>query len=315
MTYRAMHDDSLMSAEAGKFLDEAPPLQHRPLCDTDMAQLRAEIRAGFTMGAERAIARHRVEVDRTQIAGTPCLEVRPSNSATERTVLYCYGGGYVTGSPFEDLPVSAALADHLKARVVAVDYRLAPEHPYPAAVEDGFAVFRALATSCSPGSWAIAGESAGGNLALALVQRACSHGLSLPSAVALLSPWCDLSNAGDSITANAGRDPTLHPEFLGDAARAYAGARDRSDPDVSPLHGRFDAAFPPTIITSGTRDLLLSQCVRLARTMRGAGVPVELCIWDGLWHVFEFYDQLPEAHQSLAHVAGCLAQRLNGSAA
>jgi len=305
-----MQDHTVMSEEAQRFLDVAPPLKHDPLAATDIDKRRAGIRAEFMPASERALERHNVTTSQIEVAGVACMEVMPGGGAADRTVLYCYGGGYVTGSPFEDLPITAALADHLKARVVAVDYRLAPEHPYPAALDDAIAVYRSISTSCAPGTWAIAGESAGGNLALALLQQAQAEGLAMPAAAGLLSPWCDLGNSGDSIDSNAGRDPTLHAEFVREAALAYAGQTALKDPGVSPLYGHFGAAFPPVIITSGTRDLLMSQCVRLAGVMRQSGVSVDLRVWAGLWHVFEFYDELPEAAASLREIADHLHIRL-----
>ena len=305
-----MQHHTMMSDQAQKFIDDAPPLEHEPVDPATIDKLRADTRAGFEPAARRAVARHKVQTQDIEIAGIACMEVKPEGEQTERTVLYCYGGGYVTGSPFEDLPITAALADHLKARVVAIGYRLAPEHPYPAAVDDGFAVYQSVCRSCAPGTWAIAGESAGGNLALALMQRAAAAGLAMPGAAALLSPWCDLANQGDSLSSNAGRDPTLHPDHLEDAARAYAGGRDLTDPLVSPIYGAFSDRFPPVIMTTGTRDLLMSGVVRLSRVMEQAGMSVDLRVWDGLWHVFEFYDELPEAAASLREIADHIHIRL-----
>lgn len=245
--------------------------------------------------------------------GIACQEVRPkpgaASSITDRVILYFFGGGYAQGSPFEDLPITAALADFTGARVVVPHYRLAPENPYPAALNDGIAVYRALVDASAPSRLALAGESAGGNLALAVLGRARAEGLSMPCAAALLSPWADLSNAGDSIAANASRDPTLDPFMLEDFAAAYAAGADRRDTGISPLFGSFDSAWPPFMVTTGTRDLLMSQSVRLAEVLRRAGVGIDLRIWDGLWHVFEFYDELPEAARSLAQIAAFLIER------
>ena len=301
-----MGDGTMMSDAARRFLDEAEPLQHQSLSDIDLEDMRSEIRAGFAPASERAIERHRIAIRQIEIAGIPCMEVMPAGGQANRTVLYHYGGGHVAGSPFEDLPITAALADHLKARIVAVDYRLAPEHPCPAAIDDGFAVYVSISQSCAPGTWAIAGESAGGNLTLSVLQRAQANGLPMPCAAALLSPWCDLGNQGDSTTNNAGRDPTLHPDHIVDAARAYAGGRDLDDPEVSPLYGNFGPEFPPVIITTGTRDLLMSQCLQLARKLREAGLSADLRVWDGLWHVFEFYDEIPESAASLREISAFL---------
>src|SRR6056297_2154203 len=157
-----------------------------------------------------------------------------------------------------------------------------------------------------PGKLAVAGESAGGNLMLVTLRRAQAAGLPMPCAAALLSPWCDLTHGGESLAANDGRDPTLPFGNVDRAAKAYAGDAARDDPDISPLLGRFGPWFPPALITTGTRDLLLSPSVELARRLRAAGADVDLRIWDGLWHVFEFYDELPEAAESLAQAGAFL---------
>ena len=269
---------------------------------------REETRAEFVPRAERALERLGPKVERTEIDGVPCLEVTPADSAPERTILYGYGGGYVSGSAFEDLIISAALADLAHARIITPEYRLAPEHPYPAAVDDGYAVYRAVADETPAGAFALAGESAGGNLALAILLRAQRDGLPMPGAVALLSPWSDLANRGDNPNGD-GRDPTLDAETLDDYAGLYAGGADLADPDISPINGRFGPDFPPVLITSGTRDALMGQCTRLAQVLREAGVDVDLRIRDGLWHVFEFYDELPEARQSLEEIAAFLMRR------
>ncbi|MGI9463335.1 MAG: alpha/beta hydrolase [Aestuariivirgaceae bacterium] len=307
MTFKAM-----MSDEALQFVENAPPLQYEPLEGADIDKYRADVRAGFAPASESATERHKVVTRQVEIAGVPCMEVTPAHDQSSFTVLYHYGGGYVTGSPFEDLPITAALCDHLKARLVVTHYRLAPEHPFPAALDDALAVYQSISQSCAAGTWAIAGESAGGNLTLSVLQRAQADGLPMPVAAALMSPWCDLCNQGDSITSNADRDPTLHPEHLFEAARAYAGERELSDAGISPLYGTFGEKFPPVIITTGTRDILMSHCVRLSRVLREAGRPVDLRVWDGLWHVFEFYDELPEAAASLREIADFLDGHLAG---
>lgn len=204
-------------------------------------------------------------------------------------------------------PIVAPLCAATGARVIVPDYRLAPEHPWPAAIEDGFAVYRELAAR----PFAIVGESAGGNLALVLMQRARADGLRLPGAAALLSPWCDLSNSGESLHFNEGRDPSLSAQASWQAARHYAGACPVDDPGISPINGRFDAGFPATLITTGTRDLHLSQSVMLSQVLRDFDVPVDLQVWEGLWHVFEWVDHLPEAQQSIQRIAAHLRSHMN----
>jgi monoterpene epsilon-lactone hydrolase len=292
------------SDAALKFIQEWPVDTSARLRPQDIHSVRAEIAAIYGPRAERAVAVSGVEVTETVIADIPCLRITPPVADAGRRIFYGYGGGFITGGPFDDLIISAPLAAASRAEVIAPHYRLAPEHPYPAAIDDGLAVYEAMAKT---GPLSAVGESAGGNLVLAVLARARMAGLATPDAVALLSPWCDLTSSGDSLTGNDGRDPTLTRAFVEDGAAMYAGGGELASPDISPLFGAFPADFPPCLISSGTRDLLVSQSVALARTLREAGAPVDLRIWEGMWHVFEFYDELPEAAASLTEIAGFLS--------
>ncbi|MEO0493075.1 MAG: alpha/beta hydrolase, partial [Actinomycetota bacterium] len=260
---------------------------------------RAAIRWGWAPSMTAARAEFAPNERTLEVGGVPCLEV--TGAAQTGTILYFFGGGHVVGSPEEDIVIAAPLAVDAGARVIAVRYPLAPEHPYPAAVDTAEAAYRALLDEIGDAPLVVAGESAGGNLALALVQRARAAGLRLPDALALLSPWGDMGFHGDSHRTN--RDPTL---VLGDGeletmADLYRGDTPVDDPLVSPVHADF-TGFPPTLITTGTRDLLLSDCVRISAGMRADGVDVALRVWEGMWHVFEFYRELPEARASMAEI-------------
>ena len=268
--------------------------------------LRAETLAYITPAVKRVLAATGVSTKTTDIAGIDCLIVTPPELRVQWPVLYGYGGGFVQGSPFEDLTIAAPLCAITGAKVIIPHYRLAPEHPWPAAIQDGMAVYRAL----SGAPFALVGESAGGNFALALMLQAAKDGLNMPGVAALLSPWCDLSNTSDSQGFNDGRDPTLTMQDSQSAAHHYAGANDVSNPAISPINGDFDAGFPPCIITTGTRDLLLSQAVSLSNILRSRDVPVDLQVWEGLWHVFEWDDRLPEAARSLSRIAAFLLQHM-----
>lgn len=299
-----------MSEAARAYLNQPAAEPMAPLSPETVDAYRKVAKDEFLPRAERAVKQHGVTVSEVEIGGVPCLDILPPGGQPAGTVLYCYGGGHVTGSAREDLIVSAGLCRHSGMRVVAVDYRLAPEHPYPAAVDDGAAVYDALCHG--PGPFGIAGESAGGNMALALMQRARAEGLPMPVAAVLLSPWCDLTHGGDSLQANDGRDPTLDLAFVEAAAQMYAGETARDHPGVSPINGAFGPEFPPTLVTTGTRDLLMSPSIEVTRRMRAAGVSVDLDVYDGLWHVFEFYDELPEAAQSLTRGGAHLARHMGG---
>ncbi|MEM6588411.1 MAG: alpha/beta hydrolase [Pseudomonadota bacterium] len=297
-----MTDGSYMSAEARSLLAEFARAEREVATRENIGRLRAETRSAYMPRADRALAQSGVQVDEVSIGGQACLDIRPQGDV-HGTVLYCYGGGYISGSASEDLIVSAVLAAGAGARFVAVEYPLAPEHPWPAANDAAWAVYEAL---LAEGPVALAGESAGGNLALTVMQRAVAK---IP-AVLLLSPWCDLTHGGDSVEANDARDPSLGRAQLQAAAGLYAGQADAGLPAISPLYGAFSADGPPVMITTGTRDILLSQCTELARRMAAAGQAVRLDVYDGLWHVFEFYDELPEAAASLQAGAAFLKMHL-----
>ena len=294
-----------LSVQAQRFLDAGirPARDRSP---ANLPSLRAEERAYITPGVERAIAEHGVTTATITIAGVPCLSVEPKHHTTTWPILYGYGGGFVMGSPYEDLTIAAPIAAQTGARVIIPDYRLAPEHPWPAGLDDGFAVYRALADE----DFALVGESAGGNFGLSLMVRARQAGLPLPRVAALLSPWCDLTNSGASLTLNDGRDPTLAKQEVDAAAAHYAGLHDRRQAEISPLFADFDDSYPPCIITSGTRDLLLSPSEDLAARLSAAGVPVKLRIWEEMWHVFEWNNELPEAAASITEISAFLSSHM-----
>lgn len=295
-----------LSAQALKFLDQEVRLRDRSA--HNLPDMRARAKALAAAEAPRTCRAYGVRMDETILGGVRCLDVRPPKLRVDWPILYAFGGGMVEGSPMEDLPIIAPLSSLTGARVIVPDYRLAPEHPWPAAVDDGFSVYRALADR----TFAIVGESAGGNLSLAWMLKAKADGLRLPGAATLLSPWCDLSNAGESLTFNDGRDPTLTRRNSDIAASYYAGTNNVDQPLISPINGIFDSGFPPVLISTGTRDLLLSQAVRLAQRLRDSGAKVDLQVWEGLWHVFEWYEELPEARQSIHQIAEHLTQAMAG---
>ena len=290
-------------------LDEPP----RDVTRDNLAATRAVTAAEFAPRIERALDRYPVEVREITLGGVDCLEIIPRADRKSGTVLYCYGGGYIMGSPREDLVVSAAFAAHVGVRVVAPWYRLAPEHPYPAPIDDCMAVHAVVSDDPSCGPLALAGESAGGNAALCLLRRSMEAGAAMPVAVALLSPWSDLTHEGDSHHSNDGRDPTLTLDLARQAALIYSGGRDLAHPGLSPLRAAWNEPLPPVMITTGTRDLLLDQNKTLATVLKSAGADVTLRVWDDLWHVFEFYDELPEADHSLRDIAAFLRRHLHGS--
>ena len=223
-----------------------------------------------------------VKVTEEVIAGVPVL--RASSGAQSRgTVLFLHGGAYVLGSA-RDVVSTAHVAADGGPDVVSVEYRLAPEHPYPAAVEDALAVYRELVRDPGPRRLVVTGESAGGGLTLALLQKAREEGLPMPAAIVPVFPWADLSLSGESSTANIGRDMLTRSQVLENAAW-YAGGRDLRDPGLSPLFGSF-RGFPRTYIPVGQYDLVLDDARRVATKMRAEDVDVVLDEWPGTIHGF-----------------------------
>jgi acetyl esterase/lipase len=229
-----------------------------------------------------------VRIARDTIAGVPVHRIEPVHRDPVlggRTLLYLHGGAYVYGAGDAGVYEAALIAGRLGLPTVSVDYRMPPEHPAPAAVEDVVAVYRALAAALAPGHLAIGGTSAGGGLALTAVQRMSAEGLPVPGAIYAGTPWADLSKTGDTLYTNEGIDRALvaYEGQLEAAALRYAGSLPLTDPRVSPLYGDF-SGFPPTWLVTGTRDLFLSDTVRVHRAVRRAGSVADLVVFEGLSH-------------------------------
>jgi monoterpene epsilon-lactone hydrolase len=300
---------STVSAQARRFLDEALPIATMNTDLAVLAGLRRDIHALVSPAGKALAARLGVQVTEGEAGGVPVQWITPAERRNDNTILYFFGGGHITGSPDEDLAITARLAHFSGSRVCAPWYRLAPEHPFPAARDDALAVYTAL--NAGPGRLALAGESAGANLALSLLGVLGAGGLAMPGALALLSPWCDLTHSGDTIATLDGIDPSLDFDHqLQHMAGAYAGGRALDDPGISPLFADVPPGLPPTVITTGTRDVLLSDCARLSTKLRAAGVQVDLRVYEGMWHVFEYYPDLPEAEDSTRGIAAFLTHHL-----
>jgi acetyl esterase/lipase len=271
-----------------------------------VAAWRHAVNDGWTAGDPPPLELgHQVEA----VGGVRCL--RTEQAGTIGTVVYLHGGGYALGSPEVAVPITARLAGDLE--LVSVDYRLAPEHPHPAAVSDGLAVYRALLAEQPERPIAVAGDSAGGGLALSVTLELRDGGEQLPAALALLSPHLDhgpgprpaMLRRDEMRRGQASRELS---EWL---AFAYCGSMDRADPRLSPLRAE-PGGLPPVLVQVGGAEALLSQSVRFARRARLAGVDVTLDVWDELWHTWH-YHRLPEADRALAEVAHFLARQLSAA--
>jgi len=219
-------------------------------------------------------------------------------------VLYFHGGGYVAGSARTGTHLAAELARRAGGRAYSVDYRLAPEHPYPAAVEDGLAAYAGLLESGGrPGRVVLAGDSAGGGLAVATLLAARERGLPQPAAVAVFSPWADISRAGASMRTKDGADPLFSHAALGWYADKYLPNGDRSAPLASPVFGTL-GGLPPMLIQVGSHEVLLDDAVRLAAAAGRDDVDVTLRVAAEGTHVFQLYfGALDEADEALDEVA------------
>jgi monoterpene epsilon-lactone hydrolase len=247
--------------------------------------------------------RHKVRLEMSELAGVPIDRYRaPSHRGSEPTVLYIHGGGYVTCSPASHRDSIPRVAHVTGARVIAPYYRLAPEHPFPAALEDVLRVYRELVQQgTSPDRIVLGGDSAGGGLALALLLRLREEGEPLPRAAFLISPWVDLSLSRDALLGLAPRD-YLGADLVTDNARSYAGMHPLTDPLISP--GLADlTGLPPLLVQSGEWELLNEQHRRFVTRARAAGVEVRYEEGAGMLHAFTcFAGIVPQGRAALASI-------------
>jgi monoterpene epsilon-lactone hydrolase len=247
----------------------------------------------------------RVDADgvRADMIATP-------DSEADRHVLFLHGGAFIIGSPNLYRHLTWRIASATRSRLLAVDYRLAPEHPFPAALEDAFTAYRWLVTSgADPRRIAVMGDSAGGGLVFSLMLRLRDEGYPLPGAAVALSPWTDLALTGASLRVNATFDPMLSaddpPLFVND----YLAGADPRAPYVSPLYGD-PVGLPPTFIQVGSDEVLRDDAVRMADRMRAAGCQVELEIWPRMPHVWHvFVPLIPEARRAIERVGAFVREK------
>lgn len=220
------------------------------------------------------------------------------------TILYLHGGGYYFCSPATHRGLVFAFAKRSGARIFSLDYRLAPEHPFPAALDDALAAYRKLmADGVPPASIVIAGDSAGGGLALATLFALRDAGDLLPAGAVLFSPWTDLAATGASVKTNDGRDSMFYGRAIAPAGKLYLGNADVRNPYISPVYGHFDG-LPPLFIQVGDTEVLLDDSTRVVEKARAVGVSVDVDIWPKMPHVFQMFAPfVPEANQALQRAA------------
>jgi monoterpene epsilon-lactone hydrolase len=235
--------------------------------------------------------------------GVTALRVTGPESRAGYHVIYLHGGAYVFGSPSHYRNFLWRIARATRAQVLFVNYRLAPEHPFPAALDDAVAAYRwLLAEGADPSRIVIMGDSAGGGLAVSALFRLREQGIAMPAATVMMSPWTDLTVTGESNRVNAESDPLLEPEQARYIARLYLAGADPRSPDASPLYGD-PTGLPRSLIQVGSDEIMLDDSLRMAQKMRAAGVDVELEVWPLMPHVWQvFAGFVPESRRAIEKI-------------
>jgi acetyl esterase/lipase len=248
-------------------------------------------------------------IETRDVGGVTVYDVIPDGVRADdrRVYLELHGGGFIQGGGEICRARAPGAAALVGARTWAVDYRMPPGHPFPAPLEDCLSAYRGLLELRRPSEIVVGGASAGGNLVAALLLRARDEGLAMPAAAVLHTPLVDLTESGDSIQTNMGLDPLLTSNHA-PALQLYAGGHDLREPYLSPLYGDL-TGFPPTILTTGTRDLLLSDTVRMHRALRAAGVRADLHVFEAAGHG-GFLGRAPEDQDRIAEVRRFIAEVL-----
>jgi monoterpene epsilon-lactone hydrolase len=281
-----------------------------PAAPRDADEWKALVAAASAVEAKRIAELRRlfsVEVAEISIAGVRCYEVTPQKMPAKnrnRLLVTAHGGGYVFGPGEAGILEAITMAGFSQMRVISIDYRMPPDFPFPAAMDDAMAVWKEVVKRVKPARIGLFGTSTGGGMTLLMVQRAKAEGLPLPAAIAPGTPWSDLTKTGDSYFTNEAIDNALggYEPLLSAAAKLYANGIDLKDPRLSPVYGDF-AGFPPTILTTGTRDLFLSNTVRVHRKLREAGVEAQLEVYEGQSHGQYIPDpSAPEAKEAFGEI-------------
>ena len=282
-------------------------LKSRPVVENPPV---ADMRKGFDVLASKFPLTPEFTFTRVDAGGVPAAWVEAPGADSGRTMLYLHGGGYVIGSIDTHRELAGRLSQAAAARVLIIDYRLAPEHPYPAAVEDAAAAYRwLLANGADAARTTIAGDSAGGGLTVAAMLALRESGDPLPAAGVCLSPWVDMEGIGDSMTGKADVDPMVRYEGLVRMASLYLNGADPRTPLAAPLYADL-SGLPPLLIHVGTAETLLDDAVRLADRAKAAGVDVTFESWDDMIHVWHlFAPRLPEGQQAVERVGEYVRER------
>ena len=270
----------------------------------------AEQRAAFEEVAQLVAGSFEATSEPVDARGVPGEWIAAPGASPARTLYYLHGGGYVTGSINTHRALIARLSAASGARALALNYRLAPEHPFPAAVEDAVAGYRwLLEQGVDREGLVIAGDSAGGGLTVATLVALRDAGVPLPAAAVCLSPWTDLEGIGESAKTRADADPMIDGAHLAEDARWYLGGADPRTPLAAPLYADL-SGLPPMLIHVGDAEVLLDDSTRLAERAKAAGVDVTLEVWDHMVHVWHFLAAiLPEGQQAIDRIGAFVRSR------
>ena len=268
----------------------------------------AEQRASYDVLAESYVGHpiplpEGTRVESVDVDGIPAEWIYPPDADPERVVLFLHGGAYMLGSLTSHRDLVARLSHAAGVRSLLIDYRLAPEHVFPAALDDALTAYRwLLARGTQPEHIVLAGDSAGGGLTLALLQTLRDKDIPMPAGAVLLSPWTDLVGTVESRTTRDAVDPIFSGSAINFLANFYAGTEEKHNPLLSPIYADLHG-FPPLLIEVGNDEVLLDDSLQVAEHAKAANVPVELTVWDDMWHVFQQYASvLPEGQQSLENI-------------
>jgi len=285
----------MASAELAKVLEMIRAVPRDPTAEV------GRMRGAMEKVSER-VARD-VKCEHVSAGGVPAEWIVPPGAADDRVILYLHGGGYVMGSINTHRAMVARIARASQAKALAIDYRMAPEHPFPAAVDDATAAYRwLLAQGYKPGKIVISGDSAGGGLTLATLIALRDAGTPLPAAGVPISAWADLEGTGASIKTRAATDPMVDLPGLSRMAKLYAGDHDMKNPLLSPIHADY-RGLPPMLLQVGDAEILLDDSTRVADKAKAAGVKVELEAWDDMFHVWHVFAKiLPEGQQAIDRI-------------
>ena len=261
---------------------------------------------GFTIGVP-------AKYSRVNAGGVTAEWVTAEGASDSRVVLYFHGGGYIIGSPRTHRAMLAELSRASGARVLALDYRLAPEHPFPAPVEDSVFSYRWLLNEgYDPARIAVGGDSAGGGLTVSMMVQARYVGLPMPGAGVCISPWVDMEGLGESMATRASVDPMVGKENLMVSARTYLGGSDPRAPLAAPIYADL-RGLPPILIQVGDAEVLLDDSTRLAGVAREAGVEVRMDVWDDMIHVWHLFAPiLPEGRQAIEQAGDFIKKHTGG---